>query len=190
MRCGCSDCYQPQTRTFKIKKAKTMTLRFDKAKNLDSPGSPDNMKADISHERSGATSRAVVTQVRVDEGDLVRRRTNYRADDTKRRPLSYMETLHVNRFHRLSVPDLQSRHQSGQVKRRDRVREEFQERAVGPPKQTRYFCKNCKADICNACFSSVCSAHNVQFLGAGYFHCKSPFHKIQHLSVSKPNDPT
>ena len=154
---------------------------------LDSPGAPENIKAEISHERSGATSRAVVSQVSVEEGDLERRRTNYRADD-KRRPMSYMETLHVNRFHRLSVPDLQSRQQSGQLKRRERVREEFQERAVGPPKQTRYFCKNCNADICNACFSSVCSAHNVQFLGAGYFHCKSPFHKIQH--ASKPSDPT
>ena len=153
---------------------------------LDSPGSLEDIRAEISHERSGATSRATVSQVSVEEAALVVRRSNYRTEEA-RRPTSYMETLHVNRFHRLSVPDLQSRHQAGRP-RRERVREEFQERAVGPPKQTRYFCRNCKADICNACFSTVCSAHNVQFLGAAYFHCKSPFHKIQH--VSKPNDRT
>ena len=125
-----------------------------------------------------------MNQVNVEEGEVVLRRTNHMMGHNNRRPMSYMQTLHVNRFHRLSVPeqDIQARQKS---KRSDKLREEFQERAVGPPKQTRYFCKTCKADICNACFSSVCSAHNVQFLGAGYFHCKSPFHKIQH--ASKPS---
>ena len=186
MRCGCSDCYQPETRTFKIKKAKILALRFDKTKNLDSQV-PENTEAKISHEESGAKFRAHVNQVKVEEGDVVLRRTQYMVHSQKR-PMSYMETIQANRFHRLSVPNMKTRQQFEKSNKRDKIRDEFQEKPVGPPKQTRYFCKTCKVDICNACFSSVCNVHNVQFLGAAYFHCKSPFHKIQH--TSKPNDQT
>ena len=176
INCACSDCYKPETRTFKIQKAKILHLKLDKPKVLD-PFDPEPDSAVISHEVSRATLRAGVEEVRVEEG-VVRR--GHSSLQTKRRPVTFMETLHLNRQHRLSVPDLQVRSPPERPRPRDRRREEFQERAVGPPKQTRYFCKTCNTDVCNACFSSVCGSHNVQFLGSAYFHCKSPFHKIQH----------
>merc|ERR1712193_270553 len=101
-----------------------MALRFDKTKNLDT--APETFQAEISHETSGATFRVSVSQVTVEEGSVVMRRSNYRGDD-KRRATSYMESLHVNRFHRLSVQDLQGRQSGESSKRRERVREEFQE---------------------------------------------------------------
>merc|ERR1712013_303131 len=44
----------------------------------------------------------------------------------------------------------------------------------------KYFCKKCNLDICNACFSTVCSSHMVQWIGSAFFHCQSPHHKIVH----------
>ena len=184
INCGCQDCYQPQTRTFKIRKAKSLALRFDKTKQLE-PFSPEFACAEISHEVSAAVARVGEHQVCVEEG-VVRRSHQRETLGYNRRPLTFMETLQTNRFHRLSVPELPSRPQPGQAKSRERRREELEERSVGPPRQTRYFCKTCNADVCNACFSSRCGTHNVQFLGAAYFHCKSPFHRIQH--DSKPKD--
>ena len=34
-------------------------------------------------------------------------------------------------------------------------REPLEARRVGPPKQVKYFCKNCNVDVCNACFRSI-----------------------------------
>ena len=31
-------------------------------------------------------------------------------------------------------------------------REPLEARRVGPPKQVKYYCKNCNVDVCNACF--------------------------------------
>ena len=177
INCACPDCYQPQTRKFKIQKAKILALKLDKPKLLD-PFAPEYASAVMSHEISSATNRVRVERVSVEEGVVRRAHTSLQ----HRRPVTFMETLHANRHHRLSVPDLQTRPPSDRPRTRERMREEFQERPVGPPKQTRYFCKTCLKDVCNACFSSVCGSHNVQFLGAAYFHCQSPFHKIQHES--------
>ena len=179
INCGCSDCYQPETRTFKIKKARTLALRFDKTQHLD-PFDPEYVTADISHETSRATLRARAEEVQV-EASVVRR--HHAGLDYKRRPMSVMETLRVNRQQRLSVPDFQARPVPDTQRRRERRREEFQERPVGPPKQTRYFCKTCNTDVCNACVSTSCSSHIVQFLGSGYFHCKERFQSLRIIAI-------
>jgi len=47
-------------------------------------------------------------------------------------------------------------------------------RVPSPPpviKQTKYLCKTCNLTICNRCFSTKCSAHNVDFRGTGTFGC-------------------
>ena len=47
-------------------------------------------------------------------------------------------------------------------------------RVPSPPpviKQTKYLCRTCNLTICNRCFSTKCSAHNVDFKGTGTFGC-------------------
>merc|ERR1711915_201380 len=43
-------------------------------------------------------------------------------------------------------------------------------------KNSKYFCRSCNIDICNDCFTSGCSAHDVQWLGSSSFSCLSPQH--------------
>ena len=44
-------------------------------------------------------------------------------------------------------------------------------------KNTKYFCRTCSLDICNACFTTECSAHHLQWLGVATFNCYCPQHK-------------
>ena len=44
-------------------------------------------------------------------------------------------------------------------------------------KNTKFFCRTCGFEICNECFISECSAHDVQWLGIATFQCFSPEHK-------------
>ena len=44
-------------------------------------------------------------------------------------------------------------------------------------KNTKYFCKRCDIYICNACFTSDCLDHDVQWIGNATFACESIYHK-------------
>ena len=181
INCGCPDCYSPSTRTVKLNKATKKILKFDSAPTFPSLNTTLLYEtAVVNHEESKAREKAVVVEVVVEVGDVVLRRS-HKSVDYKRRPMSLAETQSNFRRHRLSMPDVPK----FELKQRDpqpksRVREEYKTRDVDPPKQTRYFCKTCNVNVCNVCVSSSCGAHNVQFLGSGYFHCQSSKHKIQH----------
>ena len=43
-------------------------------------------------------------------------------------------------------------------------------------KQTQFFCQKCNHNICNQCFLSTCSVHNVIFLGSNHFVCQGERH--------------
>jgi len=180
IRCGCPDCYQPQTRTLKIRKAKSKKLKLDTPEKL--PDNDTNLlfeTATITHAVSEAKEKVKIVVVNVEVGDVVLRRS-HKSVDYKRHTVSFVETSRLNR-NRLSMPELPKfEPKRTERKSKERIREPFIEKKVGPPKQTRYFCKTCNVNVCNVCVSSTCGAHNVQFLGSGYFHCQSPHHKIQH----------
>ena len=163
----------------KLNKAKMMILRFDKADIT--PGSVLEFETALlsHHDDDNCSERAKISSVTV-ETNVQHRRPRLSDNFASRRPVSVLETSRNQRNHRMSMPDMEKFELKTEKKPRERIRDSFKERAVGPPKQARYYCKTCKADVCNACFSSTCSAHNVQFLGSAYFHCASPYHKIQH----------
>ena len=46
-------------------------------------------------------------------------------------------------------------------------------------KNTKFFCRTCSFDICNDCFITECSNHDVQWLGVATFNCYSPEHKTE-----------
>lgn len=181
LRCGCSDCIQPSTKTYKLNKAKTKVLKFHTADTFQNDIDSLFETAQVSHAESLAVSRVKINTVVVEVEDVVLRRS-HKSVDFKRRPMSIMETPRSNhRLHRMSLPEMPKFEiKPSEPKRKEKVREQISARDVAPPKQTRYFCKTCNVNVCNVCFTSTCGAHNVQFLGSSYFHCQSPFHKIQH----------
>ena len=44
-------------------------------------------------------------------------------------------------------------------------------------KNTKYYCKQCDFYICNACLTSQCFKHDVQWIGNSTFICECPKHK-------------
>ena len=44
-------------------------------------------------------------------------------------------------------------------------------------KNTKYFCKQCDFYICNACLTTQCFNHDVQWIGNSTFICECPKHK-------------
>jgi len=44
-------------------------------------------------------------------------------------------------------------------------------------KNSKFYCKSCNEHICNACFTTECMDHNVQWLGNATFRCESTYHK-------------
>ena len=54
----------------------------------------------------------------------------------------------------------------------------FSSKTQAPPKQTQFFCQNCNHNICNLCFLSTWSAHNVIFLGSNHFVCQAESHTM------------
>ena len=182
LNCGCADCVKPLTRKVMIRKAKSKVLKTDKAPTFESD-QVITETALISHVVSDCEEKVKVVAVVIEVGDVVLRRP-HTSVDYKRRPVSSVETPKYNRAHRISMPEMPRFEMTKRDTRvRDRRREPGEEKRVGPPKQTRYYCKTCGANVCNACFTTRCGTHNVQFLGSAYFHCQSSFHKIQHDNV-------
>jgi len=182
LNCGCADCVKPLTRKVMIKKAKSLVLKTDKAPIFETD-SVISETAIVSHVVSDCKENVKINSVVTEVCDVVLRRS-HKSVDYKRRPMSFVETPKYNVKHRMSMPEMPKFElKKSEPKARERRRESYDEKNVGPPKQTRYFCKTCNASVCNACFTARCGAHNVQFLGSAYFHCQSPFHKIQHDHV-------
>jgi len=179
LNCGCPDCYVPQLNMGKRKK---VSLELMEMRSL--PGIPElhYNTVTISHvtEHWGKVTKTTVKA----EEDPVRRRSC--ADgDVSRRPDSCMLNYHhqISRK-RWSMPVMETVIKEKEKPRRNRTREIFEARDVAPPKQVKYFCKNCDLDVCNQCFRTVCSSHLVQWIGSACFHCASPFHKIVHQNES------
>ena len=56
----------------------------------------------------------------------------------------------------------------------NRVRTKFaKEQRNASPK---YFCKQCRQDVCKDCFQHTCISHHVEWMGNKHFRCVSPFH--------------
>jgi len=61
-------------------------------------------------------------------------------------------------------------------------------RRTEPAKQTKYFCRQCRVDVCNVCLTrTACAGHNVQFLGQATFACQSAAHVIDHEHLAQPH---
>jgi len=183
VNCGCPECYVPIKKPRKKRKLKIKTAEEDELIFNDVlPTSIIHVQYEnclLSHHQV-ANQRAQVVQVYVqtnDDVDVIRRNTNI---PFRRRPVSCIEKSSVRTKHRISLPDMDFNVKTGNPKPRTRLRDSFVEKEVGPPKQTKYFCKKCQKDICTECFKSVCNSHNVQFIGSTRFFCESPFHKIDH----------
>lgn len=183
VRCGCPDCYTPEKKPrkkkkLKIRKAEIIEITFDSVIQIAQLLYENCI---LSHHVEKEKAKINQTVVKMDmEVEVVKRNhtSNYHF---KRRPVSTIETPKTTRIsHRMSLPDMDFNLKLGKPKKREKLRDPFIVREVGPPKQTKYFCKKCNKDICTECFKTVCSAHNVQFVGTAKFHCQSPFHKIHH----------
>jgi len=183
--CGCPDCYTPEKKPrkkkkLKIRRAETIELCFDKVFPIDQM-LYENCTLSHHMEKSRAKVNRIVTDI--DEEIEVVKRSSYSTYHFKRRPISCIEKTQTRISNRMSLPDMNYDLQLEKPKKREKLRDQIIVKEVGPPKQTKYFCKKCKTDVCNACFTTVCSSHNVQFIGTSKFHCESPFHKIAHDHV-------
>jgi len=166
LNCGCPDCYVPELKRGKKKRA---SLDLETMLSLPSILELEYSTCTVSQvqeERVTVTKALVRTQ---EEGKV------------QRRPISCVVADQVRRSrNRLSLPVMEVTVKEKEKPVRVRHIEPIQAREVGPPKQTKYFCRQCKVDICNACFSTVCSGHTVQWIGSACFHCASPSHRIVH----------
>ena len=184
--CGCPDCYTPEKKPrkkkkLKIRKAEVNEIYFDSVLQI---AQLLYENCSLSHHVGKEKAKVTHIVVNVDvEVDVVKRNatSNYHF---KRRPVSSIEMPKTTRAtHRMSLPDMDFNLKLGKPKKREKLRDPFIVKEVGPPKQTKYFCKKCNKDICTECFKTVCSAHNVQFIGTAKFQCESPFHKINHECI-------
>ena len=57
----------------------------------------------------------------------------------------------------------------------NKVRTRFA-REEKPASQTKYFCQNCRQELCRDCFVHACISHDVEWMGNKQFRCVSPFH--------------
>jgi len=161
LNCGCPDCYVPE---YKRGKKKRVTLELE--------------SVDIIPQLEYSACTAVA---RVEgEGALVAKVTKAvvrtQEEPVQRRPGSAA----LKTRNRWSMPAIPVTVKEKEKEKTSRTREPLDPRKVAPPKQVKYFCKKCNLDICNACFSTVCSSHMVQWIGSAFFHCQSPHHKIVH----------
>jgi len=154
LNCGCPDCYVPELKRGK-KKSVTLSM-VDMA----------HMPAILELEYSFCT----VSQVMEEKATATK--VSVRTQEGRK-------SVVLKTRNRWSMPVIPTPIKEKEPpKKKDR--EPLEARRVGPPKQVKYFCKNCNVDVCNACFSSVCSGHQVQWIGSAFFHCASPYHKIVH----------
>jgi len=176
LNCGCPDCYVPEIRKGK---KKFVLVEVENWKELERIQGLDYNYCTVSHVRE---EREVATKTEVQTQEYVFRRQRVSDPVAPRRPISCVLADQVRRSrNRLSLPNMDVL-----IKEKEKPpvsktpREPLSARNVGPPRQTKYYCKNCAKDICNVCFSTVCSPHTVQWIGTANFHCASPFHKIVH----------
>ena len=182
VNCGCPDCYTPEKpkrkkKKLKIRKAEVVELTFDSVFPI---AQLLYENCSLSHHIGEARAKVNRIVIKIDEDVDVVKRSSYSNYHFKRRPVSCIEKSQTRSSHRISLPDMNYNLKLEKPKKREKLRDPVIVKEVAPPKQTKYFCKKCKADVCNACFTTVCSAHNVQFIGTAMFHCESPFHKIKH----------
>jgi len=183
VNCGCPDCFTPEIKPRKKKKLKTKQAQLIEI-TFDSVSPIDHLiyeNCTLTHHEEVAKTKVNKTVTKVHEAVEVVKRNSYSNYHFKRRPASCVETPKLKfSSHRMSLPDMDLNMKLEKPKRREKLRDPMIIKEVGPPKQTKYFCKKCKADVCNDCVTNECSSHNVQFIGTSRFHCQSPFHKIQH----------
>ena len=183
--CGCPDCYTPEKKPrkkkkLKIRKAEVIELLFDSVVPI---AQLQYENCDLIHHVGKDRAKINRIVIQTDEDVETMRRSSDSNYHFKRRPVSCIEKTQTRSSHRMSLPDMNWNLKIEKPKRREKLRDPFIVKEVGPPKQTKYFCKKCQKDICTECFKTVCSAHNVQFIGTSKFHCESPFHKISHDHV-------
>lgn len=174
--CGCPDCYVPEIKTGKRKK---LVVEVEEEEGLERIERLEYMYCTVVHCRE---EREVATKTEVQTQEYVLRRPRVSDPVSHRRPVSCVLADQVRRSrNRRSLPNMDILIKDKETPPITAApREPFSVRAVGPPRQTKYYCKNCGLDICNVCFSTVCSPHTVQWIGTSNFHCTSPFHKIVH----------
>jgi len=180
--CGCPDCYTPEKKPRKKKKLKIRKAEVVKV-TLDSVSPLEQVLYEtciLSHHVGKDRAKINRIVINVDEEVEVVKRSSYSNYHFKRRPVSCIEKTNSRSSHRMSLPDMDFNLKLEKPKKREKLRDPLIVKEVGPPKQTKYFCKKCQKDICTACFKTVCSTHNVQFIGTAKFHCESPFHNIDH----------
>ena len=139
----CSD-YCVVDRTVRLNKARSKVLRLDQAPPVLPSEAPTPETVTVGHYISAATHTASATAAVVLEAEVTFRRP---PRDT-RRPVSGAGEVRsaAPRHHRLSMPaPALPRTEARQPRAAARRSRDLGEaRAVGPPKQTRYYCKTCK----------------------------------------------
>jgi len=170
VNCGCPDCFEPEKKPRKKRKLQRRRAEISEPNQLESICFMDAIEyqtCQVVEHKDMVLEMVVVIRQKI--GHLERRR-----------PQSCIE-LQFSRPRRRS-DFLTWESQSPEVKQkpaRPRSGGLFLEKEVGPPRQTKFFCRTCKRDICNACFtSSVCAKHSVQWIGSAKFHCSSPYHQV------------
>jgi len=161
LNCGCPDCYVPE---FKRGKKKRVSVDLESVVLLPRL------------EYSICTVSRVVEEGRATLTKVTKPIVCTQEEPVQRRPGSFA----LKTRNRWSLPAIPVTIKEKEKEKTRRTREPIDARNVGPPKQVKYFCKKCNLDICNACFSTVCSSHMVQWIGSSFFHCASPHHKIVH----------
>lgn len=170
-----ADCYVPE---LKMGKRKRVSLDLMDMTKLPKILELEYSVCTISHVED-RTEVVTKTLVRTQE-DVVRRRSCNDAMVQKRPDSCLLTYQHRMSRKRWSMPAMDVMIKEKEKPVKQRTRELFEAKDVGPPKQVKYFCKKCKVDVCNECFRTVCSSHTVQWMGQACFHCASPYHKIVH----------
>ncbi|XP_023346508.1 uncharacterized protein LOC111715423 isoform X2 [Eurytemora carolleeae] len=119
------------------------------------------------------SDRAIVDVVQTKIDDLLRPAVLIRRNP---RPISIVEPVVNARRNRLSLPVLSDFYLPKTKEITSPSKPPFTARNCKPIKQTKFYCKQCKTDICNACFTSFCAGHNVQWIGQATFLCQARLH--------------
>ena len=131
-------------RTVRLNKARSKVLRLDQAPPVPASEAVTPETVTVGHYASAATHTASATAAVVLEAEVTFRRP----PRDSRRPVSGAVEVRsaAPRHHRLSMPvPALPRTEARQPRAPARRSRDLGEaRAVGPPKQTRYYCKTCK----------------------------------------------
>ncbi|XP_023346506.1 uncharacterized protein LOC111715423 isoform X1 [Eurytemora carolleeae] len=176
INCGCPDCVTPVKVCIKLptlKWANVLTIE-DLAEYIEdlfiNRGTYIQVPILICQDTS---DRAIVDVVQTKIDDLLRPAVLIRRNP---RPISIVEPVVNARRNRLSLPVLSDFYLPKTKEITSPSKPPFTARNCKPIKQTKFYCKQCKTDICNACFTSFCAGHNVQWIGQATFLCQARLH--------------